>query len=290
MLGILVVDKPQGLTSHDVVNRVRRSLGTRRVGHAGSLDPMATGVLVLAVGPATRFLQYLPLEPKVYEGVITFGTETTTQDAEGDVVQQRPVPHGLEAELLDTIPDFVGEIHQIPPMYSAIKKDGKPLYAYARAGQEVERESRMVFINQVDVLEITGYSARVRVECSGGTYMRTFAHDIGEAIGCGAHLSELRRIQVGKFDLASAISLEEVTSDHLLPLNVALPPMPLIPLNPVDETRVRCGQTVKTTQTIPSRLVGLVNTEGQVFAAARVDRNLLKPECVIPSEAVHGVV
>src|SRR6202044_655457 len=138
MLGILLIDKPAGITSHDVVNAVRRRFGVRRVGHAGTLDPQATGLLIVAVGPATRFLQYLPLEPKEYVGVVTFGEERDTQDSEGQVVALKPVPGDLEAQVHEVLPQFRGLIQQLPPMYSAVKKDGKPLYAYARSGKEVD--------------------------------------------------------------------------------------------------------------------------------------------------------
>ena len=132
MLGILLINKPAGITSHDVVSRCRRKLQTKRVGHAGTLDPLATGLLVMAVGPATRFLQYLPLEPKEYVATIKFGESTNTYDSEGEVTESRPVPKNLEERLVDVFPDFTGEIDQLPPMFSAVKKDGKPLYAYAR--------------------------------------------------------------------------------------------------------------------------------------------------------------
>ena len=162
MLGILVIDKPPGMTSHDVVDRVRRRLGTRRVGHAGSLDPMATGVLVVAVGPATRFLQYLPLEPKEYEATIAFGTETDTQDAEGSVLATAPVPSDLDRRVEELLPEFLGPIEQLPPMFSAVKRAGKPLYAYARKGEEVDRTPRTVY---VDVFEPLG-DGRYRIVCS----------------------------------------------------------------------------------------------------------------------------
>lgn len=210
MFGIAVVNKPIGITSHDVVSKMRRRFETRRVGHAGTLDPLATGVLVLAIGPATRFLQYLPLEPKEYVTTIKFGESTNTYDAEGEVTQTRAVPADLETKLLEVLGDYVGDIQQLPPMYSAVKKDGKPLYAYARKGEEIERELRSIFVDELELVSVEGDLAKVRLICSGGTYVRTLAHDIGEQIGCGGHVVQLERTRVGKFDLSLAKSIEEI--------------------------------------------------------------------------------
>lgn len=289
MLGILVVHKPQGLTSHDVVNQVRRKLGTRRVGHAGSLDPMATGALVLAVGPATRFLQYLPLEPKIYAGKMTFGVETNTQDAEGEVVATRNVPYDLEAQLLELLPGYVGEVHQIAPMFSAVKRDGKPLYAYARQGIEVERETRTIYVDEIQLLNVEGPTAEFRVVCSGGTYVRTLAHDLGQDLGCGAHLSALTRTDVGKFSLANAVQLDDVAHEHLIPLHEALPPLQLLQMDAAEEVRIRQGQTLKISDAMDMRFVGLLDQAGRVFAVGRAEKNRLRPECVIPAEALVEV-
>lgn len=290
MIGVLVIDKPLGITSHDVVNRVRRSLGTKRVGHAGSLDPLATGALIIAVGPATRFLQYLPLEPKLYECEATFGVETNTQDEEGEVVREAPVPFDLEVRLAEEIPAFRGEIEQVPPMYSAVKKAGQPLYAYARRGEEVERESRVVYVDAFEALAVDAPQGRFRIECSGGTYVRTLVHDLGRAIGCGAHLASLRRMAVGKFDLTDAIPLDEVAPKYLIPLREALPPMQIVQLNPLLEAHIREGRSIPLPGRAEDRLVALADAAGEVFAAARVVGSRLQPECVIPREALHGVV
>lgn len=286
MLGILVIDKPLGITSHDVVNRVRRALGTRRVGHAGTLDPLATGALVVAVGPATRFLQYLPLEPKVYEGTIRFGQTTLTQDREGEVTEERPVPDDLEARLVEVCPDFVGEIQQIPPMYSAVKKAGQPLYAYARRGEDVEREPRTVYLDELSLLGREGPEVRVRVVCSGGTYVRTLAHDLGEAVGCGAHLSGLSRTAVGRFTLDHAVPLEAITPESLIPLHEALPPLRMVPINDAQVRMVREGQDVRVRESFDDRVVALVNPGGHVVAVARPQPGgFLHPDCVLPAEA-----
>jgi len=235
MLGILLIDKPLEWTSHDVVNRVRRLLSTKRVGHAGTLDPLASGALVVAVGPATRFLQYLPLEPKVYEFDVRFGIETSTQDLEGEVVAEKPLPADLMGEVEGALPSFKGKIEQLPPMFSAVKLSGKPLYEMARKGLDVEREMRRVFIESYEVLGHEGDTVSFRVVCSGGTYVRTLGHDLGQMIGCGSHVTRLRRTAVGRFHVDDAISLDEVDPRHLMSLREALPPLELITL---DQKRV----------------------------------------------------
>lgn len=289
MVGVLLIDKPLGLTSHDVVDEVRRRLGTRRVGHAGSLDPMATGVLVVAVGPATRFLQYLPLEPKEYDAEFRFGQETDTQDAEGSVVAEAPVPGDLTALVERALPTFVGAIEQVPPMYSAVKRGGRPLYALARQGVEVEREPRRVFVDRFE-RRSDGNPMRFRIVCSGGTYVRTLAHDLGRAVGCGAHLSSLRRTRVGRFTLSETIPLERVDPTRLLPLEEALPPMPLVRLTADEEEKARLGRSLPRTAPAGSRHVGLLDTHGRAFAVARVVGGTLHPECVIPREVMLGPI
>lgn len=287
MLGILLVRKPKGITSHDVVNTVRRRLGTRRVGHAGTLDPLATGLLVVAVGPATRFLQYLPLEPKVYEGTFQFGHSTETYDAEGELSPARPIPQDLAKAIQEHLPNFLGLIQQYPPIFSAIKLNGKPLYQYARSGGEMpKREPRTVHITEFKPMEIQEDSAKFRIICSGGTYIRSLANDLGEALGCGAYLSRLERTEVGRFTLEQGIPLEEVTSSHLIPLHEALPPMPLIQLDDAQTQFVREGRTIGMGQPPDSNLVALLEPNGTVFSVARVQGNLLQPECVIPAKIV----
>jgi tRNA pseudouridine55 synthase len=288
LFGILLIDKPHGVTSHDVVNDVRRKFGTRRVGHAGTLDPLATGLLVVAVGPATRFLQYLPLEPKVYEGDITFGHATTTYDAEGEATSGGDVPADLTAAFQAALPAFKGLIQQLPPMHSAVKVAGKPLYKYAREGKVLEREPRTVHIESIDVQAIEGATISVRIVCSGGTYIRSLAHDIGKAVGCGAFLSRLRRTDVGRFGLDRAVTLDQARPADLLPLREALPPMPMLPLTDVQTDAIREGRTVLVGSPPDSQLAALLDPHGDVFSVARVVGNLLQPECVIPSEAVHG--
>lgn len=288
MFGILLIDKPLGGTSHDVVNQVRRKFGTRRVGHAGTLDPLGTGLLVVAVGPATRFLMYLDLEPKVYELEATFGQSSDTQDAEGELSDPRPVPGDLAAQLAEAIPGFQGLIEQIPPMYSAVKIKGQPLYKYARKGEEVEREPRTVHIGAIEVLSAEDCKVRMRVECSGGTYVRTLVHDIGAEIGCGAFLSSLRRTRCGSFTLAEAASIEAVGSDDLIPLAEALKSMAMLDLNDRQAAAIRQGQKIGVVP-IPDADVLALRYRGEVIGIARRIGNQLQPECVLPIEVEHGV-
>jgi tRNA pseudouridine55 synthase len=288
VLGVLLINKPAGVTSHDVVQQVRRRFGTRRVGHAGTLDPIATGLLVLAVGPATRFLQYLPLEPKEYECTFTFGAQTNTYDSDGQVTAEAEVPLDLAAGIAAALPKFTGPIEQMPPIYSAIKKAGRPLYEYARRGEEVEIQPRRVFIEQYETLAVGGREAEFRIVCSGGTYVRSLAHDLGVAVGCGAHVSELQRTRVGRFDIDDSQELDEVGPEHLVPLAEALPPMPLVSLNMGQLERVRTGQFVKVPSVPPEPLVALLDPTGSVVSVARSEGGLLHPECVLPLEATLG--
>ena len=207
-LGFLNIDKPAQWTSHDVVARVRRIAGVRQVGHGGTLDPMATGVLLVCVGKATRLVEYVSGLPKVYHATITFGIETDTWDAEGRLFAESDAS-GLDREQLECLlAPFRGEIEQVPPMYSALKRDGQPLYRLARAGQTVEREPRAVRIDRLDILNWEPPHLSLEVECSAGTYIRSLAHDLGRAAGTGAHLSGLVRSAIGHFSLEQAVTLE----------------------------------------------------------------------------------
>jgi tRNA pseudouridine55 synthase len=225
--GILVIDKPSGITSHDVVARVRRILRTKRVGHTGTLDPFATGVMVILVGKATRLAQFLDKDKKEYIADVQFGSETDTGDLEGSRIAECGMRiEDLTAKLRDTdfgpvIAKFRGEIMQTPPMYSAKKIEGKKLYELARAGKEVERKPNRVVVSNIELLpdetrdpqsatRDQSSTIRIRVACSAGTYIRTLATDIGRAVGVGAHLTALRRTAAGKFNIEQAISLEEL--------------------------------------------------------------------------------
>jgi tRNA pseudouridine55 synthase len=212
MNGILIIDKPQGLTSFDVVRQVRRLCKTRRVGHAGTLDPLATGVLPVAVGWATRLVEYMMAGEKSYQATMQLGVVTDTQDSEGQILEEREWQHVDRAMLDQLIPEFVGTVDQLPPMYSALKKDGKPLYQLARQGIEVERKPRSV---QIDSLVIDDFSlphVTFTVRCSKGTYVRTLCHDLGQRLSCGAHMVALRRLSCGQFNSEACCTLEELQS------------------------------------------------------------------------------
>ncbi len=207
--GVLLIDKPTDHTSHDVVARIRGILRMKRVGHAGTLDPMATGLLVVLLGKATKLSQYLMSVDKCYTGSVKLGQITNTQDAEGEVLETRPVPELSEEQVRAALRGMVGDQYQIPPMFSAIKIKGQPLYKAARAGEEVEREPRFIRVKR---FELTRWAAPdtldFSVDCTKGTYVRTLAHDLGQKLGCGAHLSALRRISSGALNVDRAVTLE----------------------------------------------------------------------------------
>jgi tRNA pseudouridine55 synthase len=219
--GIIVLDKPLGFTSNAALQKVRWLLNAEKAGHTGSLDPLATGVLPLCFGEATKFSQYLLDADKGYEAVMQLGITTTTADAEGDVLQRREV-RVTAADIEAVLPRFRGDIEQVPPMYSALKRDGQPLYKLARAGEVVEREARSVTIARLELLGLEGDLARLSVSCSKGTYIRTLVEDIGEALGCGAHVQALRRTHAGPFELAQAVTLETLEAAHAAGGNEAL--------------------------------------------------------------------
>ena len=208
--GVLLVDKPSGWTSHDVVAKVRAHFGLKKVGHCGTLDPMATGLLVLVLGRATRLSEKLTSDDKSYEGTILLGVTTNTEDADGETVETKPVPPLTEAEMVAVLDKFKGDIYQTPPMISAVKYQGRPLYKLARKGIVVEREPRLVHIYDLRMLAMELPRVNFRMVCSKGTYVRTLAADIGIALGCGAHLAGLRRTAAGKFKLEDAHSLEQI--------------------------------------------------------------------------------
>ena len=208
--GVLLVDKPTDHTSHDVIARLRGKLKMKRIGHAGTLDPMATGVLVVLVGKATRASQYLMSLDKEYSGTIKLGQVTNTQDAEGEVLETRPVPVLTEAEIKAATQTFVGDQYQMPPMFSAIKIDGVPLYKSARKGEDIEREPRFVRVSSFEITRFASPEIDFVLRCSKGTYVRTIAHDLGAKLGCGGHLSALRRTATGKFGVAQCLTLDQI--------------------------------------------------------------------------------
>jgi len=206
--GILLVDKPRDHTSHDVVARLRGMLRMKKIGHAGTLDPMATGLLVILLGKATRLSQYLISVDKEYEGTVELGKVTDSQDADGQVMETRPVPAFTEAQILEAMRGFAGDQYQTPPMYSAIKIDGVPLYKHARRGEEVEREPRFIRVMSWDLLNFRLPSLDFRLRCTKGTYVRTLAHDLGQKLECGGHLTALRRTASGTLRVEQALTLD----------------------------------------------------------------------------------
>ena len=208
--GVLLVDKPSGLTSHDVVDRVRRRFGFKKVGHCGTLDPAATGLLILVIERATKLQDRLMSDDKTYEGTMLLGVSTDSQDADGAVIAEKPVPPLTEADIEGAFAKFRGDLQQIPPMVSAVKHQGTALYKLARKGKTVEREPRLIHIYDLSTLGLDLPRIRFRVACTKGTYVRTLCSDIGDLLGCGAHLHELRRVRSGKFDVKDAHTLESI--------------------------------------------------------------------------------
>lgn len=249
--GVLLVDKPRGMSSNGALQAARRLFNARKAGHTGTLDPMATGLMVLTFGEATKFSQMLLEADKAYEAVVKLGVETDTGDAEGSVLAALEVTATAEA-VRNAAAGFVGEIEQVPPMYSALKRDGKPLYEYARAGLEVERAARRVWIRSLGVCDVGSDSFVMRVACSKGTYIRSLAMDIGRVLGCGAHLTGLRRTAIGRFDLAAALTLDVLEAlpenermQRLQAVDVLLSHLPVLHLGAAQAGAMLHGQPVR---------------------------------------------
>lgn len=282
--GLVVVDKEAGWTSHDVVAKSRGLLGTRKVGHSGTLDPDATGVLLLGVGRVTRLLKYLTALPKTYTCEIVFGTETTTLDASGDVVATHAMD-GLDiASITAAASSLTGDILQIPPMVSAVKVDGKRLHQLAREGIEVERTPRPVTVHRFAVEPTDDpLVVRAEVECSSGTYVRTLAADLGAALGGGAHLRELRRTAIGSFSLAEALPLDRVAPDSILPPAIAMRDLVAVTVGEAERLDVGHGKVLARDE----RFVGdgpwsVLDTEGALLAVYVAHRGATaKPDVVI---------
>lgn len=284
--GFLVVDKPAGCTSHDVVDAARRWLGIRRIGHLGTLDPQATGVLPLAVRGATKLATFFQACGKAYVGTVRLGISTDTLDGEGRVVARHEGPLPDEAAVRAAMSSFVGEIEQIPPMYSAVKREGVPLHRLARAGEEVERDPKKVVIRRLELVRFEPPDVEIAVDCGPGTYVRTLAHDLGESLGCGAYLADLRRIRSEPFDISQAHSFvvcEEAAREHrleamLIPPDQALG-WPVVRLAPQAIERLEHGGDIAAGSLERSRSgtrVSAVDEEGRFVAALelRADHRL----------------
>ena len=245
MNGIVIVDKPQGWTSQDVTARLRRVYATRRIGHGGTLDPMATGVLPVFVGRATRGVEFFEHAEKTYETVLLLGRTTDTQDVTGATLAEKAV-HLSPADIEKVLPRFRGDILQVPPMYSALKVNGKKLYELARKGQEVERQPRPITVFELTNLGFDGTRLSLRVRCSKGTYIRTLCQDIGEALGCGGCMEALRRVRAGEYGIEDAVPLEqllesETPEQYLRGLDTMFAHCPAVTLTPNQEKRCRNG-------------------------------------------------
>jgi len=256
--GVVLLDKPLGMSSQGAVTAVKRALNADKAGHTGTLDPMATGLLPICLGEATKYSQDLLDADKSYVARIRFGANTDTGDAEGQVVSSFPLPQfaddaAMRAALNALLSAFTGPILQVPPMYSALKRDGKPLYEYARAGVELEREARSVVIHSIVWTEVQWPEATLEVSCSKGTYIRVLAEDLGAALGCGAHLVGLRRTEVGHLSLVQSISLDDLlrtTADHadfVLPVDALLQTLPHLTVDAQQAKRLEMGQRVPLT-------------------------------------------
>jgi tRNA pseudouridine55 synthase len=251
--GFLNINKPLGITSHDAVSKVRRVFGIKKVGHAGTLDPLATGVLILCVGKATRLSEYVMHQTKAYLATVKLGITTTTYDAEGDIVDERDASAISSSDVESILPQFTGDIQQYPPMYSAIKQGGKKLYELAREGKTVERKPRSIHIGSLNVMNWHPPEFVLDVTCSSGTYIRSLAYDMGDVLGVGAHLSGLVRTSSGQFSLKNAITLEALQNSenpamHLISPHTALTGYPTVVLNKDDIVEISHGrQTIHAT-------------------------------------------
>jgi len=272
--GALVVDKPVGMTSHDVVQAIRNGTNLRRAGHTGTLDPRASGVLVILVGPAVRLSEYVSASDKRYQAIIRLGGSTDTFDAEGIVTPTVDPVNVTEAQFEEALKSFVGEIEQTPPPYSAVKVQGRKAYEMAREGEEVELAPRKITVHHLEVLEWTPPEVVIDVHCSSGTYVRSLANDLGVMLGCGAYLVGLRRTKSGRFSLRDAVPLRKLQEaftagnwyQYLIPAAEALGDWPAVELNPDEVEGVRHGHRVKVVGEPPETKVRGVSTQGELVA------------------------
>ncbi len=285
--GLLVVDKPQGITSHDVVGKLRRIAGMRKIGHTGTLDPMATGVMVMLLGQATRLSDYLIRHNKGYIATVQLGVTTDTYDAEGETVATAAVPTISDADLETALDAFRGPIEQIPPAHSAIKRGGKKAYELARQGKKVDLPARPVTIHQLSMLGRTDSTVDLEIHCSAGTYIRSIAHDLGQSLGSGAHLSALRRIQSGAFGIKQAKTLEEVKAlgdagtlaNAMLPLGTGMDEMEKITLSEDDCRALMFGKRIQCDR-VTDNSIRAYNNAGELIAITKVIEGLMRSEKV----------
>ena len=283
MNGVLVIDKPGGMTSHDVVYTVRKMFSNVRTGHIGTLDPMATGVLPVCLGKATRIIQFLPTSPKEYIGDIHFGFATSTYDREGEQVGPQTEFHGGREEVLREMKALTGRIDQTPPPYSAKKVRGVRSYKRARRGEVVENAPVQVDVAAFDLARFQPPEASFHVVCSAGTYVRSLAHDLGRKLGCGAHLLSLRRLRSGPFGIEQAVPLAEVTTAHVIPLEQLLQELPTIEISELEEDRVAHGNAFRWEST--DGFARIFNKKGEFLAVAAVESGWAHPRIVLTSRA-----
>ncbi|HEB66067.1 MAG TPA: tRNA pseudouridine(55) synthase TruB [Chloroflexi bacterium] len=280
--GVLVIDKPVGITSHDVVQIVRRGTGIRRAGHTGTLDPRASGVLVVLIGPAVRLSEFVSASDKRYQATLRLGTSTDTYDAEGTVTQTTSPEDITEEQFEEALKQFVGEIEQVPPPYSAVKVKGRKAYELSRKGQKVELPPRKINVYSLELLEWVPPEAVVDVYCSSGTYVRSLAHDVGKVLGCGAHLVELRRTKSGQFTLRDAVPLRKLrdaflTGDwykYLIPAAEALD-WPYKVLNSEEVEMVRFGRRLPADPEAETHngMIRAITEQGDLVALLRLEKN-----------------
>ena len=213
--GIIVINKPDGITSHDVVSKIRRKFNMKRVGHAGTLDPLATGVLVMLLGKSTKLFDRFVAFDKAYKATLILGTTTKSADTQGEIIEQKPFDHITKEMVLDVFKKFLGETLQVPPMVSAVKHKGKKLYQLARQGIEVERTPRKITIYKLEMIEFKPPYVEFYLECSKGTYVRQLAHDVGQVLHCGACISQIQRTKVGKFSIEESVTIEDLDESHI---------------------------------------------------------------------------
>ena len=277
MNGIVIVDKPQGWTSQDVIARLRRVYATRRIGHGGTLDPMATGVLPVFVGRATRGVEFFEHAEKTYDTVLLLGRTTDTQDVTGATLAEKAV-HLSPADIEKVLPRFRGDILQVPPMYSALKVNGKKLYELARKGQEVERQPRPITVFELTNLGFDGTRLSLRVKCSKGTYIRTLCQDIGEALGCGGCMEALRRVRAGEYGIQEAVPLEqllesETPEQYLRGLDTMFAHCPAVTLTPNQEKRCRNGNPFSSP--LPQGTYRAYSQSGEFLMLAKVEDGVM---------------
>ncbi len=296
--GVLVLDKPGGITSNACLQRAKRALGAAKAGHTGSLDPLATGVLPLCFGEATKLSRFLLDADKEYDSTFVLGVDTSTADAQGEVVARRDAVGVTRERIEKVLAGFRGEIEQTPPMYSALKHQGRPLYELARAGVEVERKARRVIIHKFELVDYApGEQGRlkVRVRCSKGTYVRALAQDIGAALGCGGHVSELRRLRSGPFTLPQSVDLSSIEQlagqqdwarmrELLLPVDSAIEGMPTVVLPEISSYYLRQGQAVLAAKMPAEGWVRIVDDSGKFLGIGELlDDGRLAPRRLIAS-------